>query len=178
MAMHNPSCVIPLRPFQLKGSSMPHARMRRVLMPLVMSLVLLLAVVATMRPAEAELVIDVRGGQFTPMPIAVTDFTGEGNLGMEITRVIANNLRRSGYFDPVDESRFAERTPAFDARPQFDAWRENGIQAVVTGRATRDTGGRLRVEFRLWDVETGRQISGQQFFCRTGDLAPHRPYRV
>jgi TolB protein len=126
------------------------------------------ALIAMPRPAQAELVIDVRGGQFTPMPIAVTDFTGEGNLGMEITRVIVNNLRRSGYFDPVDPSRFAERTPGFDARPQFDAWREREVQAVVTGRATRDASGRLQVEFRLWDVESGRQITGQQYFADPG----------
>ena len=95
---------------------------------------------------------------------------------MEITRVIANNLRRSGYFDPVDESRFAERTPAFDARPQFDAWRENGIQAVVTGRATRDTGGRLRVEFRpLGCRDRSSDFRPARFFAEPATWRPHRP---
>ncbi len=125
---------------------------------------LALAVLMTPRPAAAELVIDVRGGQFAPMPIAVVDFTGDGNLGMEITRVITNNLRRSGYFLPLDANRFPERSPAFDATPQFDAWRNTDAQAIVTGRVTRDSGGRLRTEFRLWDVTTGQQTVGQQYF--------------
>lgn len=125
---------------------------------------LALAALMMPRPAAAELVIDVRGGQFAPMPIAIVDFTGDGNLGMEITRVITNNLRRSGYFTPLDPNRFAERAPAFDATPQFDAWRNTEAQAIVTGRVTRDSGGRLRAEFRLWDVTTGRQTVGQQYF--------------
>lgn len=115
-------------------------------------------------PARAELVVDVRGGQFTPMPIAITEFTGDGNLGVEITAVIANNLRRSGYFAPVDPTRFPERSPAFDAAPQFDLWRAQQVQGLVTGRVTRESSGRLRAEFRLWDITTGQQITGQQYF--------------
>ena len=115
-------------------------------------------------PARAELVVDVRGGQFQPMPIAVTDFVGEGNLGPEISGIVTSNLNRSGYFAPLARDRFPEAAPAFDAVPRFDAWRAAGVQGLVTGRVTRDGQGRLRTEFRLWDVTTGQQITGQQFF--------------
>ncbi|HSP24031.1 MAG TPA: Tol-Pal system beta propeller repeat protein TolB [Saliniramus sp.] len=114
--------------------------------------------------ARAELVIDVRGGQFTPMPIAVTQFTGDGNLGMEVTGIIENNLRRSGYFAPVATTSFPDRAPAFDAAPQFEAWRNAGVQGLVTGRVTREAGGRIKAEFRLWDIASGTQITGQQYF--------------
>ncbi|GGK54104.1 Tol-Pal system beta propeller repeat protein TolB [Salinarimonas ramus] len=115
-------------------------------------------------PARAELVIDLQGGQFQPMPIAVAEFAGEGNLGPQISSIIAANLNRSGYFSPLDQSRFPERSPAFDAAPQFDVWRQAGVQGLVTGRVTRDGQGRLRTEFRLWDVQSGQQITGQQYF--------------
>lgn len=115
-------------------------------------------------PARAELVVDVTGGQFQPMPIAIADFVGEGNLGPQISSIVTANLDRSGYFAPLDQGRFPERTPAFDAVPQFDLWRQAGVQGLVTGRVTRDGQGRLRTEFRLWDVQTGRQITGQQYF--------------
>lgn len=111
--------------------------------------------------ARAELVIDLRGGSFQPMPIAIADFAGEG--GVLVSGVITNNLRRSGYFSPVDKARFPERNPPFDAAPQFDTWRAAGVQALVTGRVARD-GGRIRAEFRLWDVTTGTQTDGQQYF--------------
>jgi TolB protein len=102
------------------------------------------------------------GSQFQPMPIAVADFSGEGDLGQRVSAIIANNLQRSGYFMPLDKARFPER-PSFDAAPRFDAWKMAGAQALVTGRVTRDPSGRLRAEFRLWDIETGQQLTGQQY---------------
>ncbi len=103
------------------------------------------------------------GGQFQPMPIAVADFAGEGDLGPRVSGVITNNLQRSGYFEPLDKARFPER-PSFDVAPRFEAWRAAGAQALVTGRMTRDPSGRLRAEFRLWDVTSGQQLAGQQYF--------------
>ena len=37
-------------------------------------------------------------------------------------------------------------------------------QALVTGGVARQADGRLRAEFRLWDVFAGQQMAGQQFF--------------
>jgi TolB protein len=114
--------------------------------------------------ADAQLSFRVGpGGQFQPMPIAVADFAGEGDLGQRVTGIIENNLQRSGYFAPLDRTRFPER-PSFDAAPRFDAWRATGAQALVTGRVSRDNAGRLKAEFRLWDVTSGQQVTGQQYF--------------
>ncbi len=112
-------------------------------------------------PARAELVIDLRKGTFQPMPIAVADFAGEG--GALVSGIITNNLKRCGYFIPIEKARHPEKNPPFDAAPQFEAWKAAGVQALVIGRVSRD-GGRLRAEFRLWDVVAGQQIDGQQYF--------------
>ena len=119
---------------------------------------------ALLTPARAELVIDVRRGNVQPMPIAIADFAGEGDLGSRVSGIVTNNLKRSGYFAPIDKARFPEKQPTFDAAPQFEAWKAAGVQGLVTGRVTRDSGGRLKTEFRLWDVTTGQQITGQQYF--------------
>ena len=37
-------------------------------------------------------------------------------------------------------------------------------RALITGRVTRQADGRLKVEFRLWDVTSGQQLTGQQYF--------------
>jgi TolB protein len=122
-----------------------------------------LAVVALAPGASAQLTLRVGpGSQFQPMPIAVADFAGEGDLGQRVSGIIASNLQRSGYFVPLDRSRFPER-PSFDAAPRFEAWRSAGAQALVTGRVSRDPSGRLKAEFRLWDVEAGQQLTGQQY---------------
>jgi TolB protein len=128
------------------------------------ALVLVTSMVMIGGAAQAQLSFKVGpGGQFQPMPIAIADFSGEGDLGQRVSGIIANNLQRSGYFTPLDPSRFPER-PSFDAAPRFDAWRAAGAQALVTGRVSRDTSGRLRAEFRLWDITSGQQLIGQQYF--------------
>jgi TolB protein len=121
-----------------------------------------IAAPALVAPARAELVIDVRRGNFQPIPIAIADFSGEGDLGGRISGIIANNLTRSGYFQVLDKAKFPER-PVFDAAPQFAAWKGTGAQGLVTGRVTRDASGRVKAEFRLWDIVAGQQVQGQQY---------------
>lgn len=69
-----------------------------------------------------------------------------------IAQVITNNLKRSGLFAPIDQAAFIERISNIDVPPQFANWRQINAQALVTGRATRQGDGRLKAEFRLWDV--------------------------
>jgi hypothetical protein len=147
---------------------------RSVVRSLAIALCLLGFAAAVAPPAEAQLSLRVGpGSQFQPMPIAVADFAGEGDLGPRVSGIIASNLQRSGYFVPLDRARFPER-PSFDTAPRFDAWRAAGAQALVTGRVLRDPSGRVKAEFRLWDVYGGQQITGQQYVtdssCRGGLL--------
>jgi TolB protein len=136
---------------------------RRSLRLLAAALVLAASAPALAPAARAELVIDVKRGNFQPIPIAIADFAGEGDLGQRVSGIVINNLSRSGYFVPVEKSRFPER-PAFDAPPNFEAWKGTGAQGLVTGRVTRDASGRLKAEFRLWDLVAGQQVAGQQYF--------------
>lgn len=132
-------------------------------------------------PAQAQLQLRIGGGAFQPLPIAIADFAGDPSLGGLVSGVVTNNLRRSGYFTPLDKGRFPEN-PAFDAAPSFDKWRATGVQGLVTGRVSRDGGGRLKVEFRLWDVTSGQQMTGQQYATdpanarRTGHLISDAVY--
>jgi len=121
------------------------------------------ALPASHTQARAELAVDVSKGNIQPMPIAIADFSGEGEMGQKVAGVIVNNLTRSGYFIVIDKARFPER-PTFEAMPHFDAWKNSGVQAILTGRVSRDGSGRLKAEFRLWDVFAGQQVAGQQYF--------------
>jgi len=51
--------------------------------------------------------------------IAIVDFGGEAELGQKITAIITNNLKRCGYFAPIDQAAFIEKAMNFDAAPQF-----------------------------------------------------------
>jgi TolB protein len=107
------------------------------------------------------LCIDLNPNNFKPMPIAIVDFSGEAAQGAQVAGIITNNLKRSGVFEPIDRSRFPENNIAFDAAPNFNIWKNTSAQAILNGRVIRE-GGRLVVEYRLWEVATGKAILGQR----------------
>jgi TolB protein len=118
------------------------------------------------RSARAVLKLDVTQGTIEPMPIALPDFAGAGlpeDTARAVTQVISENLRRSGLFAPIDPAAFIEKNISVDAMPKFPDWRAINAQALVTGRLSRLPEGRIRAEFRLWDVFAGKQAKGQQY---------------
>lgn len=50
-----------------------------------------------------------------------------------------------------------------DAGPRFGEWRAIGTQALVSGAVTQNPDGRTRVEFRLWDVFSQKQLIGTAY---------------
>jgi TolB protein len=120
------------------------------------------------RSAFAALKLDVTQGNVQPMPIALPDFVGgspaDSEVSRNVTGIITNNLRRSGLFAPIDPQAYIEKISNPDSVPRFPDWRAINAQALVTGRVTRQQDGRLKAEFRLWDVFAGQQQAGQQYF--------------
>ena len=112
--------------------------------------------------------LEIVPGGTQAIPIAIPNFAAgtpsDGEAGVNVAQVITNNLRRSGLFAPIDQAAYLEKTINIDAAPQFANWKTINAQALVTGRITRQPDGRLKAEFRLWDVTTGQQLTGQQYF--------------
>ena len=121
-----------------------------------------------LRPAHAVLSIDVTQGNVQPLPIALPDFVAGSPADFEqaraITQIITADLKRSGLFAPIDPSAYLEKITTIDTVPRFPDWRAINAQGLVTGRITRQPDGRLKAEFRLWDVVGGAQLTGQQYF--------------
>jgi len=120
------------------------------------------------RRAAAVLQLDVTPGNFQPMPIAIPDFLGgtpaDNETAVGVSQIITANLKRSGLFAPIDPAAFLEKIASVDVVPRFPDWRTINAQALATGRVTRQNDGRLKAEFRLWDVFAGQQLAGQQYF--------------
>ena len=118
--------------------------------------------------AGAQTKLQVTEGTVAPLPIAIPNFVAgspaDGEVGVGVAQVITNNLKRSGLFAPIDQAAFIEKIGNIDAAPQFQSWKTINAQALVTGRVTRQGDGRLKAEFRLWDVAAGQQLTGQQYF--------------
>jgi TolB protein len=128
----------------------------------------LLFVVSTQSGVKAALEIDITRGNVDPLPIAIPDFAGsEGQsqrIGADVASVITGNLDRSGLFKPLDPKSFIEKSQSAQVRPRFPDWRVIKAQALVTGKVEVLGDGRLRVEFRLWDVLAGEQMTGLVYF--------------
>ena len=118
--------------------------------------------------AMAQTRLQITEGTVAPMPIALPNFVAgtpaDAEVGQGVAQVITNNLKRSGLFAPIDQAAYIEKISNIDVPPQFPSWKTINAQALVTGRMTRQPDGRLKAEFRLWDVAAGQQLTGQQYF--------------
>ena len=125
-----------------------------------------LALVLASVPAQAQLHVDITHGQADPMPVAVTDLYSAdgagGQMGSQISKVVTDDLERSGLFRQVDPSSFTQTPQALQSGPRFADWKITGAQALVAGAVTMQ-GGKARVEFRLFDITTGQQIAGMAY---------------
>ncbi|WP_246674347.1 MULTISPECIES: Tol-Pal system beta propeller repeat protein TolB [unclassified Mesorhizobium] len=114
-------------------------------------------------PARATLELNVNKGNVEPMPIAIPDF--QGGLGPQISEIVAADLKRSGLFAPIDKAAFVEKITNPDAQPRFEDWKVINAQALVTGSVSKEADGRIRAQYRLWDIFGNQQLAGEQFFA-------------
>ena len=83
--------------------------------------------------------------------------------------VIAANLERTGLFRPVEKGAFIQTPDSLRAGPRFGDWRLINSQALLNGAVELQSDGRLRVEFRLWDVFAESQMTGLAYFTTPGN---------
>lgn len=129
-----------------------------------LAIVAMMVLIAHSTPVSAVLQIEITQGNVDPLPIAIMDFDGEGDEGAKIASVITSDLERTGLFRPISRDAFIQTNIGVNQRPRFGDWRIINTLALVTGRSVLEADGRLRVEFRLWDVVAQQQMSGLQFF--------------
>lgn len=130
-----------------------------------------LTIIATlMMPlqAQAQLRVNVNKGKIEPVPVAISPFYPDrpefAQFAKDIPEIITNNLRGSGLFKPVSPGAFIQDAASIQKEgPRFAEWRAINSQALVSGSVTQAPDGRTRVEFRLWDVYSQKQISGMAY---------------
>ncbi|WP_293406399.1 Tol-Pal system beta propeller repeat protein TolB [Phenylobacterium sp.] len=132
-------------------------RLRTLALALVAALLSSAAITA---PARAQIEVDINRGDVKPLPVAIPAFGGQ--QGAEIAQVITGNLERSGLFAPIPPAAHIEKTLDVNVQPRFPDWKVLNAQALVNGQVTVE-GGRLTVNFRLWDVYSEQQLLGLQF---------------
>jgi TolB protein len=120
------------------------------------------AVFAVEQPAQAALQVRIDEGVTQPIPIAIPDFIASPE-GRDIASVVRADLERSGLFRSLNPASFIEKVADINVPPRFGDWRTIQAQGLVTGQATMQPDGRLRVDFRLWDIFGESQMVGLQY---------------
>ena len=119
--------------------------------------------------------VDITRGNLNPLPLAVSplsvdqkskekfkDLLKLDDIGAEISKVVENNLRQSGLFNPLDPKAFLQKPDIAHVKPRFEDWALIKAQALITGEV-KIVDEKLRVEFRLWDVLAGKEIMALAF---------------
>jgi TolB protein len=128
--------------------------------------------------AHAQLKGVNQEGRIDPIPLAIAPFLSGGadEAAATVSGVIANNLGRTGYFEPISPDSYPEQITSLDTAPAFDAWRNIKARALVTG-SVADEGGKIRVTFKLFDVNSGQMLASQSL-AASPKLARRLAHRV
>ncbi|WP_333590627.1 Tol-Pal system beta propeller repeat protein TolB [Brevundimonas sp.] len=110
---------------------------------------------------QGPIEVDIDQGVLRPLQIAVAPFSGQS--GSEIANVVSGDLRRSGFFEPLNPSSFVETGLTVANAPNFPQWTAIGAQAVLYGSVTPRADGRNDVGFRLYDPYRQCQLVSYQF---------------
>ena len=117
--------------------------------------------------------VDITRGNLDPLPTAISDFYLDSKLGdniknlkleSKIPEIIQNNLTRSGLFFALEKKSFIQRPEPAHNKPRFEDWAFIKTQVLVTGKISLEKEGRLRVEFKLWDVVSATELSALAFY--------------
>lgn len=116
--------------------------------------------------------IEITEGVIEPLPYAVPDFVGETaaaqQLAQQIARVVAEDLTGTGLFREVPREAHISQITSFGSPVQFADWKAINAQALITG-AVSSEGGRIVVQFRVWDVFAGTELGQGMQFAGTPD---------
>jgi len=120
--------------------------------------------------AIALIEVDITRGNLNPLPIAVSSLSSNDqtktelkkklkieDIGLEISKVIENNFRQSGLFNPLEKDAFLQKPDIAHLKPRFEDWTLIKAQALITGKVSYQNE-KLRVEFRLWDVLAAKEM--------------------
>jgi TolB protein len=100
----------------------------------------------------------VTSGSDRAIPIAVVPFGWQGGtvLPEDMATVIGNDLRNSGMYEPIPRQNMIS-LPTSAAEIIYRDWQALGAQYVMVGSIVPN-GGRLQVQFALFNVATQQQV--------------------
>jgi len=90
-------------------------------------------------------------------------------MPLDVSRVITDDLLRSGRFAPIDEEKMLQK-PTDGADVDFQDWAFVGVEAVVVGKVIQKGPNAYSLEFRLFDVFGRKQLFGYSMPASRGTM--------
>ena len=99
--------------------------------------ILLILIFFTLFPFKtlALIEVDITRGNLSPLPLAVSPLSSNKNdketlqkelniedLGLEISKIVENNLKKSGLFNPLNKDAFLQKPDIAHLKPRFEDW--------------------------------------------------------
>ena len=85
--------------------------------------------------ANALIEVDITRGNLNPLPVAVSSLSSSEkdkealeneldikDLGLEISKIVENNLKKTGLFNPLDKEAFLQKPDIAHLKPRFEDW--------------------------------------------------------
>lgn len=120
---------------------------------------------------QAELEIDIIAGIEGAIPIAVIPYQWEGDgapPSQDVSRIIHDDLARSGQFKPMQPADMAE-LPHEASEIRFATWRLLQVDYITIGKI-KALGTGYQVNFELFAVHSGQRMLGFSLQARAGEL--------
>ena len=111
--------------------------------------------VGTVQAAD-PLVISTGTDRATPIAVVPFGWQGGNVLPEDIATIVGNDLRNSGVFEPIPRQNMIS-LPTQGSEVIYRDWKALGAQYVLVGNIVPN-GGRLQVQFALFNVATEQQV--------------------
>ena len=129
--------------------------------------------IISFKNAYSLIKVDITRGNLDPLPIAISPLHVDSEseklslfdtdkLGEEISKVIEQNFRSTGLFNPLKKDSFVQKPDIAHLKPRFEDWRLIKAQALITGKVLVKNK-KLKVEFRLWDTIASKEMLALSF---------------
>ena len=106
--------------------------------------------------AADPLVISQGADRATPIAVVPFGWQGGSVLPEDMSQTIGNDLRNSGYFEPIPRQNMIS-LPTQASEVIYRDWKALGAQYVLVGNIVPN-GGRLQIQYALFNVSTEQQV--------------------
>ncbi|WP_105530209.1 Tol-Pal system beta propeller repeat protein TolB [Solimicrobium silvestre] len=105
--------------------------------------------------AHAQLHVEISGVGATQIPVAIASFADEGIAPQLVSRIIKDDLIRSGYFKIIETSGALSETDSVN----LPEWKAQGADALLVGSVHKTDDGRFDVRYKLYDTNKSSTLS-------------------